>query len=90
MKTTITKNQTRGGKLIVNLVNPPRDSSSKGTKTFRTTYSYPDVPNREEASRILTRFAESRKDGSVSMWKVKKACYNGRDIVYNGQIVNEL
>ena len=87
MKTTITKNQTRGGKLIVNLVNPPRDSSSKGTKTFRTTYSFPDVKNREEASKIMERFAESRRDGTTSLWRVKKACYNGHDIVYDGKAI---
>ena len=87
MKTTVTKNQTRGSKLIVHLVNPPRDSSSKGTKTFRTTYSYPEIRNEEEAYSVLSRFGEARRDGSISMWKVKKAFYNGRNIVYNGQII---
>lgn len=78
-------------RVVVYLYNPARKDSltGKGSKDFRTTYTFKDVMTIDEALIILKQFEECRGDGSVNCGKIKKAFYNGKLVISDGKFLSE-
>jgi hypothetical protein len=72
-------------RVTVYLYNPPRKGAAKGSKTFKTTHTFNNVDTPEKAMDIIGQFTESRI-GYVSYSLIKKAEYNGKCIVMDGEL----
>jgi hypothetical protein len=64
------KSSSNSNRLVIYLHNPPREGSSKGTNTFKTTYTFKDVKE-EEVYSIIEQFTDRNS-------KINKIIYNNK------------
>lgn len=51
-------------------------------KDFQTTYTYKDIPNEQEARRVVRAMHLDASDSNQDMMrKIKKAVYNGKELL---------
>lgn len=66
--------------LTIYMVNPPRVGSERGSNTFKTTYNFKEIADKEEAINVVKMFMDKGK--------IKKAFYNNKCIVYDNKLKN--
>ena len=73
-------------RVTVYLYNPVRKDSStgRGSRDFHTTRTFKEVMTLDEAVIIINQFEECRGDGSSNCGKIKKAYYNGKLLISDG------
>lgn len=76
-------------RVTVYLYNPARKGSSmgKGSKDFKTTHAFKGIETLDKAVEVINLFAEGRSDGRMNYSMIKKAYYNGKYIIHNGEWV---